>query len=164
MASDMANNLGEFAKDGLNEIRTALRQLKPSEFEKYESIIAIEDLTKEFSKLTGVDVKLGFTREKWPLNREQSFVIYRIVQEFLSNSIRHGKATKVNIFMNFNENDLILTLKDNGQGVDNLEKGMGLTNICERVNELGGQVDYDTKKDKGFLMRVVVKLDKSLVS
>jgi len=164
MASDMANNLGEFAKDGLNEIRTALRQLKPSEFEKYESIIAIEDLTKEFSKLTGVDVKLGFTREKWPLNREQSFVIYRIVQEFLSNSIRHGKATKVNIFMNFNENDLILTLKDNGQGVDNLEKGMGLTNICERVNELGGQVDYDTKKGKGFLMRVVVKLDKSLVS
>lgn len=164
MASDMANNLGEFAKDGLNEIRTALRQLKPSEFEKYESIIAIEDLTKEFSKLTGVDVKLGFTRGKWPLNREQSFVIYRIVQEFLSNSIRHGKATKVNIFMNFNENDLILTLKDNGQGVDNLEKGMGLTNICERVNELGGQVDYDTKKDKGFLMRVVVKLDKSLVS
>lgn len=164
MASDMANNLGEFAKDGLNEIRTALRQLKPSEFEKYESIIAIEDLTKEFSKLTGVDVKLGFTREKWPLNREQSFVIYRIVQEFLSNSIRHGKATKVNIFMNFNENDLILTLKDNGQGVDNLEKGMGLTNICERVNELGGQVDYDTKKGKGFLMRVVLKLDKSLVS
>lgn len=163
MASDMAKNLSGFAKDGLNEIRTALRELKPREFEKYESIIAIEDLTKEFSKLTGVDVKLGFTKEKWPLNGGQSFVVYRIVQEFLSNSVRHGKATKVNIFMNFNEDDLILTLKDNGQGVDNLEKGMGLTNIYERVSELGGQVDYDTQKGKGFLLRVVLKLDKSLV-
>lgn len=164
MAANMANNLAQFAKNGLNEIRLALRELKPREFEKYENILAIEDLIREFKKLTGVDVRLGFTKEKWPLNGDQSFVVYRVVQEFLSNSIRHGKATKVNIFMSFNKEELILTLKDNGQGADNLEKGMGLTNIYERVNELGGQVDYDTQKGKGFLLRVVLKLDKSLVS
>lgn len=160
VAANMAKSLSGFAKGGLDEIRTALRELKPRDFEKYESILAIEDLTREFNKLTGVDIRLGFTKEKWPLSGEQSFVIYRIVQEFLSNSLRHGKATKINIFMNFNKDDLILTLQDNGQGTDKLEKGMGLTNIWERVNELGGQVEYDTRKGKGFLLRVVLKLNK----
>lgn len=160
VAANMAKSLSGFAKGGLDEIRTALRELKPRDFEKYESILAIEDLTREFNKLTGVDVSLGFTKEKWPLSGEQSFVIYRIVQEFLSNSLRHGKATKINIFMNFNKDDLILTLQDNGQGTDKLEKGMGLTNIWERVNELGGQVEYNTRKGKGFLLRVVLKLNK----
>jgi len=91
------------------------------------------------------------------LSEEQALVIYRIVQEFLSNSLRHGKASKVNIYMNYNEDELILTLQDNGQGVDKLEKGMGLTNIWERVRELDGQIEYNTKRGKGFVLRVVLK-------
>lgn len=158
LASKMAKGLRKFAREGLEEIRKAIRQLKPVEMEKYEPIIAIENLTKQFSKLTGVDVKLGFSKDKKALDEEQSFVLYRVVQEFLSNSVRHGKATKVNIFMNFSEEALILTLRDNGDGNDNLEKGMGLTNIWERVNELGGQVQYNTESGKGFFLRVVLKL------
>ncbi len=54
IASSMAENLREFAKAGLEEIRMAIRELKPVEMEKYEPIIAIENLTKQFSKLTGL--------------------------------------------------------------------------------------------------------------
>ncbi|NLY67703.1 MAG: sensor histidine kinase [Tissierellia bacterium] len=159
-AALMAENLREFAKDGLEEVRKALRELKPMEMEKYESIIAVENLIRQFSKLTGVDVKFGFSKEKIPLNEEESLVVYRIVQEFLSNSVRHGKASKVNIFMNFNEDHLILTLRDNGVGTDKVEKGMGLTNIWERVRELGGHIQYSTERGKGFLLRVVLNLKK----
>lgn len=162
-AAEMASNLNQFAKEGLDEIRIALRQLKPRKFEKYENILAIEELTKEFTEFTGVEVNLRFTEEKWLLNEEQSLVIYRIVQEFLSNSLRHGKASKVNIYINFNEDELILTLKDNGQGVDKLEKGLGLTNIWERVEELGGQIEYNSSVGKGFLLRVALKPLEELV-
>lgn len=163
MASEMAKGLSNFAKEGLEEVRKAIRQLKPLEMEKYQSIIAIENLIKEFSRFTGVDVRLGFSKEKKALNEEQSIVVYRVVQEFLSNSVRHGKASKVNIFMNFDEDKLIVTLRDNGIGSDNIEKGMGLTNIWERVNELGGQVQYSTEKGKGFLLRIVLNLQKEYV-
>ena len=162
-AALMAANLREFAKKGLEEVRKAIRELKPVEMEKYEPIIALENLTRQFSKLTGVDVKLGFSKEKAALNEDQYLVVYRVVQEFLSNSVRHGKATKVNIFMNFNEEDLILTLRDNGIGADEVEKGMGLTNIWERVKELGGDIEYRTEKGKGFLLRLVLKLQKEYV-
>lgn len=163
IASSMAENLREFAKAGLEEIRMAIRELKPVEMEKYEPIIAIENLTKQFSKLTGIDVNLGFSKETKPLTNEQFTVVYRVMQEFLSNSVRHGKATKVKVFMNFNDDQLIITLKDNGIGTDNLKKGMGLTNIWERVGELGGEVEYSTAKGKGFLLRVVISLKKEYI-
>ena len=163
LASQMARNLNDFTKEGLEEIRIALRQLKPREFIKYENIQLIEKLTKEFTKFTGIEVNLRFTEEKWKLNERQSLAIYRIIQEFLSNSLRHGRASKVDVYINYNEDELILTLKDNGQGVEKLEKGLGLTNIWERVEELGGQIEYNSSIGQGFLLRVVLKPMEELV-
>lgn len=156
-ASLMASNLREFAKNGLEEIRKALRELKPKEFKEYETILAIEGLIKDFSKLTGIDVKLGFSKNRWKLDEDVSLVLYRVVQEFLSNSARHGKATKVSIFMHFNVNDLIVTMQDNGIGSNEIKPGLGLASISERVKELGGNLSYESKEGKGFLLRVVLK-------
>jgi len=152
----MAKNLGDFAKNSLQEVRAAVRALKPREFEEYEGILAIEELTKNFQKLTGVEVRLSFTKEKWQLNSDQSFVIYRVVQEFLSNAVRHGKATKVNVFMNFAKGSLIITMQDNGIGADDIVKGVGLKSISERVKELKGDVSYSSKKGEGFFLKVVL--------
>ncbi|MBU5311435.1 sensor histidine kinase [Tissierella carlieri] len=156
-ASLMASNLRDFTKNGLEEIRKALRELKPKEFKEYETLLAIEGLIKDFSKLTGIDVKLGFSKNKWQLNEETSLVLYRVVQEFLSNSARHGKATKISIFMHFSINDLIVTMQDNGIGINEITPGLGLTSISERVGELGGNLSYESKEGKGFLLRVVLK-------
>lgn len=155
-ATSMASNLRDFAKNGLEEIRKALKELKPREFKEYEALIAIEGLIKDFSKLTGINVKLGFSKNKWPLDEEMSLVLYRIVQEFLSNSAKHGKATKINIFMHFSDDDLIITMQDNGIGTNKINMGMGLTSLSERVGELGGKVSFESQEGKGFLLRVVM--------
>lgn len=156
-ASLMASNLRDFTKNGLEEIRKALRELKPKEFKEYEALLAIERLIKDFSKLTGIDVKLGFSKNKWQLDEESSLVLYRVVQEFLSNSARHGKATRISIFMHFNDKDLIVTMQDNGIGSNKIAPGLGLTSISERINELGGNLSYESREGKGFLLRVVLK-------
>lgn len=155
-AAAMAKNLGDFAKNSLQEVRAVVRALKPREFEEYEGILAIEELIKNFQKLTGVEVRLSFTKEKWTLNSDQSFVIYRVTQEFLSNAIRHGKATKINIFMNFTKGSLIITMQDNGIGTDEIVKGVGLKSISERVRELKGDVSYSSKRGEGFFLKVVL--------
>jgi signal transduction histidine kinase len=155
-AASLASNLREFIKESLQEVRTAVRELKPREFEKYEGILALEELVKNFVKLTSVDVKLGFSNDKWDLNSDQSFVIYRVVQEFLSNSLRHGRATRVNIFLNFSKETLVITLQDNGIGCNDIKKGIGLTSIWERVKELGGSAEYNSKESEGFLLKVIL--------
>lgn len=156
MASTLAKNLGDFVKESLQEVRGAVRALKPREFEKYEGILAIEELVKNFQKLTGVQVKLRYSKQSWNLNSDHSFVIYRVIQEFMSNSLRHGKATEISIFMHFNQDNLIITLRDNGVGAQKVTKGIGLQSIWERVNELRGEISYDTEVNKGFTLKVVL--------
>lgn len=154
----VTKELRKFTQNSLNEVRMAVREIKPKEFENYEGILIIEELIKNFKKLTGVEVRLAFTKEKWPLNSDQAFVIYRIIQEFLANSVRSGKATLIQIFMAFNDYKLVVTLKDNGVGIDNLVEGMGLKGMRERVKEIGGIFEYSTKLGDGFLVKI--ELDK----
>ena len=68
MAKEVTKDLRKFTQNSLSEVRRAVREIKPKEFEDYEGILIIEELIKNFKKLTGVDVRLAFTKEKWPLN------------------------------------------------------------------------------------------------
>lgn len=158
VAKEVTKDLRKFTQNSLNEVRMAVREIKPKEFEDYEGILIIEELIKNFKKLTGVDVRLAFTKEKWPLNSDQAFVIYRIVQEFLANSVRHGKATVIQIFMVFSDYKLVVSLKDNGIGADYVVEGIGLKSMRQRISEIGGIFEYRAKCGDGFLVKI--ELDK----
>jgi signal transduction histidine kinase len=153
-AKELTKALRAYTKNCLQDVREAVREIKPKDFEAYEGILIIEELIKSFRKLTGVDVRLSFTKEKWPLNSDQAFVIYRIIQEFLANSVRHGKATVVQIMMVFTEYKLTITMKDNGNGTESLTEGIGLKSIRERVYEIGGSFEYNTAVGEGFLAKI----------
>ena len=80
--------------------------------------------------------------------------IYRIVQEGITNAIRHGHASR--IFINFKKVDiwLVIRIRDNGIGCKDIHKGFGLTHMKERVDMLHGTVTYSS--NNGF--QVVAKL------
>lgn len=151
-------NLRDFAIKSLQEVRDAVRDLKPQEYEKNKGIVAIEELVKNFKKLTGVEVKIILNEEQWPLDSDKSFVVYRVIQEFLSNSVRHGKATRINVFINMDDSLLTISLQDNGVGTDEIEKGVGLNSIWERISEIGGTIEYNSKRNEGFLLKVMIPL------
>ncbi|MGL5378320.1 sensor histidine kinase [Clostridium sp.] len=153
----IAGSLRNFIKGSLDEVRMAVRKLKPSNYENYEGLIRIENLLKEFEKLTDIKVKLTLSKNKWTLNSNQSENLYRILQESLSNSIRHGKATEINILMNFDKDILVVNIKDNGMGRDEIiYSGLGLNNIKERISELKGEVYFTSEKGKGFNIKIII--------
>lgn len=161
-ASIMAKNLGGFAKESMERVRGAVRAMKPREFEEYEGVIAVSEMIKNFQKLTGVEVKLRVSDSVWKLNSDQTMVIYRIIQEFLSNAVRHGKSTEVKIFLNFLETHLRVHLKDNGVGCSKVIPGIELQSIKERVATWGGNIEYFAKEGQGF--ELVVTMDKVKLS
>lgn len=156
-ASTMLVNLQDFAKNGLNEIRNVLKELKPKDLSEYELILGIENLVKDFMQLTNIHVNIRYSINRYSVTEEISLAIYRAVQEFLSNSAKHGDPTKINIFLNFEKNELIILMKDNGVGTDELNIGMGLTNLTERVKEVNGNVRFKSQIGKGFTTRIVFK-------
>jgi len=161
-AENITKNLRKFTQKSLDEVRMAVREIKPKEFEEFEGILNIQELINNFKKMTGVDVRLSFTKEKWSLNSDQSFVIYRIIQEFLSNSVRHGKATIVHIMMAYTKKSIVVTLKDNGVGCDELLEGVGMKSMKERVKALGGNFEYNSKNGQGFLVRIELEKQEKL--
>jgi signal transduction histidine kinase len=157
-AQEMSKSLGKFTDESLQSIRAAVRSMKPREFEEYEGIVAISEMIKNFEKLSGINVKLRISEKFWKLSADQTMVIYRLIQEFLSNSIRHGRATEVNIFLNFLPNNLRIYIKDNGIGCRNISEGVGLKSIRERVKVWGGSLEYYSREGAGF--EIVATLEK----
>lgn len=149
---ELVDELREFVKDSFNEVRSAISKLKPIDYESYQNLFKIDELTKNFAKLTNTDVKLTVSKNTWNLSSVQSTALYRVIQESLSNAIRHGKCSKIDIFITFNSNELILNVKDNGVGCSKILKGNGLNSISERINELNGKVVFSNCSD-GFLIR-----------
>ncbi|MBC8059721.1 MAG: sensor histidine kinase [Clostridiaceae bacterium] len=159
LSKELTKNLRKFTQESLKEVRQAVREIKPKDFEEYEGILILEELINNFKKLAGIDVRLCFTKEKWSLNPDQAFVIYRVTQEFLVNSVRHGKATSIQIMMVFKDSKLAVTFKDNGLGANTLIEGIGLKSMRQRVTEIGGTFEYVTKFQQGFLVKL--ELDKN---
>ena len=84
-----------------------------------------------------------------PVNPEISLALYRLIQEGLTNSVRHGKANHVEISIYFMDQQLEVTLKDNGKGCKQIHKGNGIMGMEERLAQLGGSIQLKAI-DAGF--------------
>ncbi|OPJ55724.1 sensor histidine kinase [Clostridium oryzae] len=161
-ANSRIKNLREFTQKSLAEVRNAVREIRPEKYEEYESILELKSLIDNFKKMTGVEVRLTVTKDKWALSQKQFLTVYRIMQEFLSNSVRHGKASIIRILMNFTEYSLVIILEDNGVGTATVSKGIGLKSIEERIKEIGGSFYYNTSPDNGFLVNVEINRNEKI--
>jgi signal transduction histidine kinase len=84
--------------------------------------------------------------------------IYRIVQELLSNSLKHADADYILVQVIQNEGQVLITVEDNGKGFDldqaKASNGMGLSNIRNRVNIMKGNLDYDVMPGEGTIVNI----------
>jgi signal transduction histidine kinase len=120
---------------------------------------AIEWHLESLSKSTGIKTELFITPENLTLDRERSITIYRIVQEALTNVIRHSEATKVMVTLEKND-EIKLTIEDNGKGIheDNLTSlnSFGITGMQERINYWNGEFSIRGVPDEGTMISVKI--------
>lgn len=160
---DMIISLRNFINDSFQDVKRAVKELKSDDYDNYRGILRIQDLCKNFEKMSGIKVDTILCKGNWTLSTKQSTHLYRIAQEVLSNSLRHGKGTKIKVIMNFTEDDFVISFKDNGVGTDNIkESGFGLKNIRERAEEIDGIVDINSEIGKGFFVKIVVPREREI--
>lgn len=87
--------------------------------------------------------------------------VYRILQELITNSIRHGNANALQLSIEYQYNVLRINTKDNGKGCKVINESYGLTGIRERVELLDGQVYFTSKENNGFSSVIYIPLKKS---
>jgi signal transduction histidine kinase len=91
------------------------------------------------------------------LDLKSKYNIYRIVQEFVTNSIKYANCTQIDCDIYSKENTIYLEIKDNGMGFDleKVKKGMGLNNMHKRAFLCGAKLDLVTSKERGTKLVVL---------
>lgn len=144
------------ASNGLSETRNVLRKLR--EISRPSSSGEIETIIRLFRESTGIKVTfdLGNTLGSWGASLDAVF--YRVIQEALVNSVRHGKATEVSIAFWKTDTELVLNISDNGKGSDDeAGKGIGLTGMQERLSFFRGTLEV-RRYTYGFVLGIRVPL------
>lgn len=142
-------------KDGMQQARNALYKLRAFTPEGEVGIKLIYKLVKTFEQITGINIKIDFTNTPDTLGLEIDKIIYRLVQESLTNAFRHGKATNITIMMSLNDGSIIVNIWDNGKGASKINEGIGLQGMRERLSNVNGFFETNTLQS-GFTIRATI--------
>ena len=144
-----------------DEIRNICFQLMPRSVEKFgigQSIKQLADLI-HFSTGIKFDVKIEEKTDK--LDPNVSMSVYRVIQEFVNNSIKHAKCKNIGIHLSIKPKLLTLNMTDDGIGFTNdanLKKGNGIDNINLRIKYLKGELNFNPEKNKGVKLNIAIPL------
>jgi signal transduction histidine kinase len=127
---------------------------------------AIEWQTTDFQERTGIRCDVRIEIREAIHDRELSTLCFRIFQETLTNIARHAKATHVEVRLAQVDNELVLTVGDNGRGISEKEvvnaSSIGLIGMRERVAQVGGQVFFFGLPSRGTTVTVRLPLNGAL--
>jgi len=151
------------AEEGLAEVRRSVAGLSMARFNRETLLNALQALIRSF-ETAGVEIRLMVEPYEGELHIRIMDTIYRVCQEALTNTVRHGKASKVSIEMQFRSETLILLIEDNGHGCTTVRKGYGLLGMEERIKAVDGLLEIDGQPDFGFRIKVVIPLRSDLAA
>ncbi|WP_163580240.1 sensor histidine kinase [Gracilibacillus saliphilus] len=158
-AMKLLKHIHENLEIGLYRVRKSVRELQDSHF-FVDFQNAVEALLEETIQQTDVkiDVKIN-VEEKW-MNSLQEIVVYRALQEGLTNGLRHGEATMFVFRLFIVGNSLVFYLSDNGKGFKSSDStlGFGLIAMKERVKELNGKLTLHSNKSYLGGVDIIIEL------
>jgi len=144
-------------------VRGLIGQLRPVGFDDLGMVAALEHFMNEWrARLPGVTIELSTQGDLEPVDETRGLVIYRLVQEAMTNIARHSKATRVNIAIERAAalERVTIVIVDNGRGADLRppRAGLGLVGMRERVSALGGELTLATRPGEGFTVKAILPL------
>ncbi len=143
------------ALSGLSEARRSLRSLRSVEVSREGGIRLLHRLIEAFMNATGVAVEASFGNIPYSYGEVIDLVLYRMVQEGMTNAFRHGKATLITINFWQNDDTLNVVIRDNGIGAADYSEGIGLAGMSERIATLSGTLRAQSVAD-GFQLLATI--------
>lgn len=168
ISHELIQETTEMVDSAIDQARKIAHNLLPSTLERFGAVHAIEDLCKRIQSMSELTIKLEY--ENLPeFSKEQDLAIYRIVQELLSNTLKHAAATNVNIRFHRMPSQLSIFYADNGKnfhfsGQNKDIQGLGLKSIASRAQLIGAELNIQPTLKKGFSMQLSLPLKDSTTS
>lgn len=170
-AAQKIAEVDQLIKQVIREVRRVTFNLKPTVLGDYGLQAALNVFIQETAKL--VDVKLVFKTsgeiDRLPQKIENN--IFRIIQEAINNAIKYANADLIEVTLSRIEDNIVITVKDQGKGFDtrlvearsvNIESGRGFFNMYERTEYVNGQLSIQSKPDHGTTVTLTVPVKNAI--
>ncbi|MBL4624617.1 MAG: PAS domain S-box protein [Flavobacteriales bacterium] len=150
-------------KQAIADTKTISHNITPHHLKDLGLIDTLKDLSSKFAEATNAEINFISNIEKSGFTDEIDISLYRIVQELYNNSLKHGKATKIDLELSANKNLIRMKYSDNGRGFNYQATfqrltGIGLKNINTRVKALSGEISFASEENYGFRATLSVPL------
>lgn len=157
---DTVDEMRYLLDTAIASVRRISTELRPLILDDLGFGEAISWQTLEFAKRSDLEITLNLTAAADVHEDELATALFRIVQESLTNVARHANATRVKIDLVAEGGKLVLTINDNGQGIQNNAKqgGIGLVSMRERANTIGAQFNIISDPGVGTTIEVTIPL------
>ena len=148
----------------IRTVRKIATDLRPGILDELGVVAAIKWMGKNFQNRTGISCKVTVQGADNISDSARSTAIFRVVQEAMTNVMRHAAASQVIVSLEKKDDTLVLEVRDNGIGIKEERifhsKSLGLVGIRERVLMLGGEASISGKPGEGTIVRAIFPMDK----
>jgi signal transduction histidine kinase len=161
------NEISTLSAQAINEVRQITYNLRPFQLDRLGLTKALQSLVTRAESSSEIKFKMFMDNIDNLFPKDLEINIYRIIQEGINNVIKHSCAASVVIMVSKDDNEVCISVEDNGKGFDvdennrNEKSGFGLSGINERASILGGKITIVTSPGKGTVLRIIIPITKT---
>ncbi len=160
-AQAMLDKSLDATRSGLQETRRALKSLRASPLDDLGLSLALRRMVESAAKRANLALDLALSEQIPSLSPDVEQCIYRVAQEAVANVTHHANAKNLQVYLNFNHQEIVLLVHDDGLGFEEQpgQNGdhFGLSGMRERAQLVGGQVTIDSQPGQGTTIRLTIK-------
>ena len=153
-AKEQLNNVSVVVRDGIRDVRGSLNKMRPGALENNTLKEALIKITREYEAISNLEIHLLYKWDNIDLDIAKEDIVFRVIQESITNSVRHGHAKTIWIELLEEEEAYVMTIQDDGVGFDELHYGYGLKQMQERLMIIGGSVRFENRD--GFYTHIKI--------
>jgi PAS domain S-box-containing protein len=153
-----------YLSDCINEIRTISKRLSSPTLGEISLSDSIKELVGSLKLTNKLQINLSVNADHSKISQDVHLGVYRIIQEHMTNILKHAEAKRVHIVITVCDTYLTVNIKDDGKGfnVDDQRKGIGISNMQGRAESLNGLLTIESKPSAGCMLTLVVPLEETV--
>ncbi len=154
---DTIDEASETIGNAISELRMLSKLINPEAIKKLSLREAVRLEIERFNRMDFIKAKYAVVGMPFSIGPDKEIIVFRILQEFFSNTIKHSKATKLDVTLIYTENELLINAKDNGVGFkDEINySGIGIKNMTNRAKVIGADFKVSSTPNEGTMLRLL---------
>ncbi|TAE90953.1 MAG: hypothetical protein EAY81_00390, partial [Bacteroidetes bacterium] len=152
--------VSESSRLAMAQMRETIWAIQSKNIQVEELVVKLQQTLEKYTTVHHIQLRIKQSGENYSLKPAVIISVLRVCQEAINNAVKYAACTQITLELNAEENKLGLTIYDNGGGFElaHVKRGNGLKNMQERIEELGGSFEVNSRMNIGTTLRFIIPL------